>query len=79
MIKTLNEFIIGETGHVKKVNSEGRIRQRLFDMGITPGAVIMFKKASPFGDPIEVAVRGYSLALRRNEAKCILMEVSNND
>ena len=44
MIKRLNEFKIGEVGIVKKVEGEGRIRRRLFDMGITPSARIILKK-----------------------------------
>lgn len=79
MEKTLNNFHLGEIGKVKRVLSDGKIRQRLFDMGITPGAKIMFKKTSPFGDPIEVSLRGYSLSLRMSEAKSILMEVDAND
>ncbi len=31
MEKKLNEFMIGESGVVKKVLGEGRIRKRLFD------------------------------------------------
>ncbi|NCA68024.1 MAG: ferrous iron transport protein A, partial [Clostridia bacterium] len=35
MEKVLKEFKIGESGVVKKVTAEGRIRRRLFDMGVT--------------------------------------------
>ena len=76
MEKTLDQFKENETGIVKKILVQGRIRQRLFDMGVTPKTVITFKKASPLGDPIEVLVRGYSLTLRKDEAKNILMEVT---
>ena len=38
MQKLLSTFDIGETGQVIKVEGEGRVRRRLFDMGITPGA-----------------------------------------
>ena len=40
MIKTLDRFRIGETGTILKVHGEGRVRSRLFDMGLTPGAVV---------------------------------------
>lgn len=75
MIKYLNEFAIKETGVVKKVEAEGKIKRRLFDMGVTPGAEISLKKVAPLGDPIEVAIRGYELSLRKDEANKILMEV----
>lgn len=74
MIKRLNEFKIGEMGIVKIVEGEGRIRRRLFDMGITPSARIILKKKAPLGDPIEVNVRGYELTLRKDEAYLVVME-----
>lgn len=75
MIKYLNEFAIKETGVVKKVEAEGKIKRRLFDMGVTPCAEISLKKVAPLGDPIEVTIRGYELSLRKDEANKILMEV----
>lgn len=75
MIKTLDTFAIGETGIVKSVSGEGKIKRRLFDMGITPGAEIYMRKRAPLGDPIEVTLRGYELTLRKTEAVCVTMEV----
>ncbi|MCH5166011.1 MAG: ferrous iron transport protein A [Clostridiales bacterium] len=75
MEKNLSEFKPQEQGIVKSVAGEGRIRRRLFDMGITPGAHIAMRKLAPLGDPIEVTVRGYELTLRKTEAECVLMEV----
>ena len=73
MQKTLDQFAIGEHGTVRQVAGEGKIKRRLFDMGITPGAVIMLRKKAPLGDPIEVTVRGYELTLRITEAQCVTM------
>lgn len=73
MEKTLEAFEIGESGRVKSVAGEGKIKRRLFDMGITPGAEILMRKRAPLGDPIEVTVRGYELTLRKTEAACVLM------
>ena len=64
MLKTLDQFQIGETGVVKSVGGEGKIKRRLFDMGITNGAEIFLRKRAPLGDPIEVTIRGYELTLR---------------
>ncbi len=75
MQKMLNEFAIGETGVVKAVGGEGKIKRRLFDMGITPGAEIFLRKKAPLGDPIEVTIRGYELTLRKTEAQFVTMEV----
>ena len=75
MTKSLNEFKIGEIGKVVKITAEGKIKRRLFDMGVTPGATIELKKKAPLGDPLEVNLRGYELTLRKDEAINVLMEV----
>lgn len=76
MEKTLDQFVIGESGTVKSVSGEGKIKRRLFDMGITPGAEILLRKRAPLGDPIEVTVRGYELTLRKTEAVCVSMFIA---
>ena len=76
MLRTLNELEKGETGLIKNVTGEGRIRRRLFDMGVTPGATVILRKKAPLGDPIEVTVRGYELTLRKEEAKMVYVEVN---
>ncbi len=75
MTKLLSEFTIGESGRIVKVAGEGRIRRRLFDMGVTPGAEVTMRKKAPLGDPIEVTLRGYELTLRKVEAACVEVEL----
>ena len=75
MLKRLDEFKLGETGLIKKVEGEGRLRRRLFDMGVTPGAKVYLRKKAPLGDPLEVTIRGYELTLRKSEAELVLLEV----
>ena len=77
MLKTLDQFRIGETGLIKKVEGEGRLRRRLFDMGVTPGAKVYLRKKAPLGDPLEVTIRGYELTLRKTEAQLIVLEVED--
>lgn len=78
MLKTLNEFKVGETGQIVAVKGEGRIRRRLFDMGVTPGAIVYLRKKAPLGDPIEVTIRGYELTLRKEEAQYVELEVEED-
>lgn len=73
-MKLLSELSIGERGKVTAVNGEGAIRRRLFDMGITPGAEVYLRKKAPLGDPIEIALRGYELTLRKAEAAHVEIE-----
>jgi Fe2+ transport system protein FeoA len=75
MKKTLDVFAIGESGIIVKVNGEGRVRRRLFDMGLTPGAEVYLRKKAPLGDPIEITLRGYELSLRKDEAQNVEVEV----
>ena len=75
MTKLLSDFTVGQSGVITKVNGEGRIRRRLFDMGVTPQATVTMRKKAPLGDPIEVTVRGYELTLRKVEAACVEVEV----
>ena len=76
MERTLDLFAVGESGVVKSVVGEGKIKRRLFDMGITPGAEVYMRKKAPLGDPIEITVRGYELTLRKTEALCVKMEIT---
>ena len=75
MQKSLDLFEIGETGVIVSIGGEGRIRRRLLDMGLTPGAEVYLRKKAPLGDPLEVTLRGYELSLRKDEAKWIELEV----
>ncbi len=75
MQKLLCDFAIGESGVIKCVTGEGKIRRRLFDMGLTPGAQLTMKKKAPFGDPIEITVRGYELTLRKAEAAYVEVDL----
>lgn len=76
MEKLLSEFSVGEEGVIKTVSGEGRLRRRLFDMGVTPGANVYLRKKAPLGDPLEVTLRGYELTLRKTEAACVTAEVN---
>ena len=71
MKKNLDQFTVGESGVVLSVAGEGKIKRRLFDMGITPGADVYMRKKAPLGDPMELNVRGYELSVRKSDAQQI--------
>lgn len=71
--KTLRSARIGETVTVCRLLGEGALRRRIMDMGITKGTNVFVRKVAPFGDPIEVTVRGYELSLRKGDAERILV------
>ncbi len=44
------------------------------DMGLTKGTSVVVRKVAPFGDPIEITVRGYELSIRKEEAQHVVVE-----
>ena len=70
-MKTLREAAIGSTVKVVKLHSEGAVKRRIMDMGITKNVDIYIRKVAPLGDPMEVTVRGYELSLRKADAEMI--------
>ena len=77
---TLADLEKGETRMVVSVHGKDVVTRRLMEMGVVPGVPVRMIKSAPFGDPLEISVRGYSLALRRNEAESVVLEqVSTNE
>lgn len=68
---TLTNLPVGKDARVTAVNGTGPVTRRLMEMGVIPGVAVRIVKMAPFGDPIEVRVRGYSLAMRKSEANAI--------
>jgi ferrous iron transport protein A len=72
----LSQLKPGETGVIAMVGGTGALRRRLLDMGLTPGTRITVRKVAPFGDPLELYLRGYELTLRGDDARVISMRRS---
>ncbi len=72
---TLTSLPIGQAARVTSVHGSGRVTRRLLEMGVIPGITVQVVKMAPFGDPIEVKVRGYNLAMRRSEADAIEVSI----
>lgn len=78
-MKRLDELVIGDKAIILNVLGEGRVRRRLFDMGVTPGAEVLLRKKAPLGDPIEVTIRGYELTLRKTEANLVVVKMEGDE
>ena len=72
--RTLNDLPVGESATVSYINCTGAMKRHLIDMGVTPGVRITLQKCAPLGDPLELKLRGYTLSVRRSEAKEIYIE-----
>ena len=70
---TLTNLPIGAKAKVVAVNGNNAVTKRLMEMGVVPGVSVRVIKSAPFGDPLEIRVRGYHLAMRKSEADAILV------
>ncbi len=71
---TLDQLSPGQSGIILTVgNQRGPVKRRLVDMGLTPGVEVLLRKVAPFGDPLELTLRGYELSLRKEDAKYITL------
>ncbi|MBR6438412.1 MAG: ferrous iron transport protein B [Bacteroidales bacterium] len=73
-MSTLDKLEIGQYAVIKTVKGKGSRRQHFLDMGVIPDAVVKLVKYAPLGDPMEVMIHGYSLTLRKADAKMIEIE-----
>ena len=72
--QTLAQLKPGQSGVIVSVsNQNAPVRRRLVDMGLTPGTRVTVVKVAPFGDPVEVQLRGYELSLRAADAQEIVI------
>lgn len=71
---TLDQLEAGQRAVIRRIGGTGALRRRLMDMGMVRGCTIQMVKTAPLGDPVEYAVRGYHLSLRRAEAQLIEIE-----
>jgi ferrous iron transport protein A len=67
-VNLLAELAVGGTGRVLAVEGSDDVSLRLMEMGLTPGVEVAVVGVAPWGDPLELEVRGYHLSLRRSEA-----------
>lgn len=74
MTRQLDKMQPADSGQIISIGGSGKLRQRLAAMGITPGAWLVVRKFAPFGDPMEINVRNYSLSIRKKDAREILVD-----
>lgn len=58
----------GQRATITRINGESALRRRFAEMGIIKGEIILIERNAPLGDPVEYFIKGYHLALRREEA-----------
>ena len=75
----LSEIEPGGSGVIKSIGSEGHLRRRMIDMGLTVGTRAEVIRYAPLGDPIEINIHGYDLSIRKSEAEKIEIFENSKD
>lgn len=72
---TLADLKPGQRGRVIEVECGTAVGQRILQLGLLEGTEVEVIRRAPAGDPLEVRLMGYSLSLRADEARSVIVEV----
>ena len=75
MALTLDALPLGITARVSEI-APGNLRTRLMDIGFTRGSEARFLFAAPSGEPRAYLIRGAVVAIRREDAKTVVLDRS---
>ncbi|AAF95224.1 TPA: ferrous iron transport protein A [Vibrio cholerae] len=71
----LSQMQAGERGIILALDGlSDTVRKKLMVMGVLPNTEVVLIRRAPMGDPLQVEVRGVSIALRENIAANIDVE-----
>ena len=73
-LRTLALLEPGDRALVRCIQADDDFAHRLMELGLTPGTEIALVRRAPFGDPLELVVRGAHFTIRRTEAERIHVE-----
>ncbi|MEG1002610.1 FeoA family protein [Clostridium sp.] len=63
----------GERGIINNIEGNSKLTKRLLALGCIEGTEILMKLVAPLGDPLIVNFRGFDLAIRKKDAKNIIL------
>ena len=75
MQMTLDALPVGALAVVTALHSTGAQRRRMLDLGFVPGSRVRALHVSPWSDPVAYGVRGAVIALRREDAGGVQIEM----
>ena len=73
---SLDQLKPGDRGIIRRYQERNDVNQRLLELGLVRGVQVEVKRLAPFGDPMELVVRGYRLSIRKKDASHILVDKS---
>ena len=71
---TVCDLKLGEKGIIDSIDGNEKLVKRLLALGCISNTEIEIKKIAPLGDPIIVRFRGFDLAIRKSDAKNIILK-----
>lgn len=72
-MRNASDLKYGEKAIIRDVDNSHPSSHRILEIGFTPGQEIELVNKSVFNDPIALSIRGTIIAIRKNEATCILI------
>ena len=72
-MKTASDLKIGEKAIIKDIDNSHFSSHRILEIGFTPGQEIQLVSRSIFNDPIALSIRGSIIAIRKSDARCIII------
>lgn len=73
-MKNLNSIDVGEYAEISELLTNGGMRRRLLDIGLTPDTRVECVGKSPAGDPKAFLIRGAVIAIRKEDCAQILIK-----
>lgn len=74
-IENLSQLPLNKNGKIEKIECNEAIKRRLLDMGLVNGTNIEPILVSPSGDPRAFLVRGTIIAIRKEDAENIIINM----
>jgi ferrous iron transport protein A len=73
---TLADLPAGARGTLAELRLPEDDAARLMALGFIPGTQIVMRRAAPGGDPVVYQVDGTEIAIRRETARCLILQES---
>ena len=70
---SVQQLAIGQTATIIGFRDASAYVARLQSLGLVRGTQFEVVRTAPLGDPIELKLRGFRLAIRAKEADCLLI------
>ena len=74
--KPLTDFSEGEEARIVRIEAEGVLKKRLMELGFRRGEKIIVVRYAPLQDPLQVQIKGYSISLRVEEARQLIVRAA---